>query len=166
MRQNRKSEAVGMGIQRIRSFEIDHNILEPGFYISREDGDIITYDLRTRKPNAGDYMSNLAMHSVEHMFATYIRNSEISASVVYFGPMGCQTGFYLLVKNETPETVFGMTKKVLRQIIDHEGAVFGASAKECGNYRNLSLDAAKDESRAYLAVLENKKTEGFAYPKG
>ncbi len=103
-----------MGIQRIRSFEIDHNILEPGFYISREDGDIITYDLRTRKPNAGDYMSNLAMHSVEHMFATYIRNSEISASVVYFGPMGCQTGFYLLVKNETPETVFGMTKKVLR----------------------------------------------------
>ena len=71
-------------MDRIKSFQINHNILEPGFYISREDGDIITYDLRTRKPNAGDYMSNSAMHSVEHMFATCIRNSKIAASFVSF----------------------------------------------------------------------------------
>lgn len=85
-------------MERIKSFTINHNILKPGFYISRKDGEIVTYDLRTRKPNAGDYMSNSAMHSVEHMFATCVRNSEIADDVVYFGPMGCQTGFYLVVR--------------------------------------------------------------------
>ena len=88
-----------MEIQRITSFSIDHNVLVPGFYSSRVDGNIVTYDLRTRRPNAGDYMTNSAMHSVEHLFATYIRNSEMGPDVVYFGPMGCQTGFYLLVKD-------------------------------------------------------------------
>ena len=85
-------------MERIKSFQIYHNILEPGFYISREDDNVITYDLRTRKPNSGDYMSNAAMHSLEHMFATYARNSEESENIIYFGPMGCQTGFYFLVK--------------------------------------------------------------------
>ena len=107
-------------MNRIKSFEINHNVLTPGFYISREDGDVITYDLRTRKPNAGDYMDNATMHSLEHMFATYVRNSEMSEDVVYFGPMGCQTGFYLLVRDRrSPKEVFEMTKKVLRQTIDH-----------------------------------------------
>ncbi len=154
-----------MEIQRIKSFEIDHDVLVPGFYISRVDGDITTYDLRTRRPNMGDYMSYLTMHSVEHMFATYIRNSEIASSVVYFGPMGCQTGFYLLVRDEAPEKVFEISKSVLAKICAHEGEVFGASAKECGNYRNLSLEAAKTECSSYLAVLENKNTLGFDYPK-
>lgn len=152
-------------MDRIKSFEINHNILEPGFYISREDADIITYDLRTRKPNAGDYMSNLAMHSVEHMFATFVRNSEIASDVVYFGPMGCQTGFYLLVRNQKPSAVFEITKRILKQILDYEGPVFGASAIECGNYCNLDLAAAKEECRAYLAVLENQTNMEFTYPK-
>ena len=131
------------------------NLLMPGFYISREDGDVITYDLRTRKPNAGDYMDNATMHSLEHMFATYIRNSEMGNEVVYFGPMGCQTGFYLLVRNSrSPKEVFAMTKEVLRQIYDHKGEVFGKSAIECGHYENLSLAAAKAEAATYLAVLE------------
>jgi S-ribosylhomocysteine lyase len=108
-------------MNRIKSFTINHNLLMPGFYISREDGDVITYDLRTRKPNAGDYMDNATMHSLEHMFATYIRNSEMGNEVVYFGPMGCQTGFYLLVRNSrSPKEVFAMTKEVLRQIYDHK----------------------------------------------
>ncbi|MDD6189878.1 MAG: S-ribosylhomocysteine lyase [Clostridiales bacterium] len=154
-----------MEIQRIKSFEIDHDILMPGFYISRVDGDIITYDMRTRRPNMGDYMSDLTMHSVEHMFATYIRNSEIASSVVYFGPMGCQTGFYLLVRNEEPDRVFEVSKSVLEKIIAHEGEVFGASAKECGNYRNLSLEAAKAECESYLKVLKEKSTAGYEYPK-
>lgn len=154
-----------MEIQRIKSFEIDHDILMPGFYISRVDGDIITYDMRTRRPNMGDYMSDLTMHSVEHMFATYIRNSEIASSVVYFGPMGCQTGFYLLVRNEEPDRVFEISKSVLEKIIAHEGGVFGASAKECGNYRNLSLEAAKTECERYLKVLKEKNTAGYEYPK-
>ena len=105
-------------MNRIKSFTINHNVLVPGFYISREDGDVITYDLRTRKPNAGDYMDNASMHSLEHMFATYIRNSKMGEDVVYFGPMGCQTGFYLLVRSkQSPKEVFAMTKEVLQQII-------------------------------------------------
>ena len=86
-------------MKRIASFTVDHDKLGPGIYVSRRDGDVTTYDLRTRKPNAGEYMDNRTMHSVEHMFATFIRNSEIADSVIYFGPMGCQTGFYLLTRD-------------------------------------------------------------------
>ena len=129
-------------MEKIKSFQINHNILKPGFYISREDDNVITYDLRTRKPNNGDYMDNATMHSLEHMFATFARNSEVAEKVVYFGPMGCQTGFYLLVKDIPSQEVFEITKQVLRQIIAHEGPVFGASAIECGHYENLSLEEA------------------------
>ena len=75
-------------VRRIKSFEVNHDLLEPGIYISRVDGDITTFDMRTRKPNAGDYMDNLTMHSLEHMFATYVRSSELGGDVIYFGPMG------------------------------------------------------------------------------
>lgn len=152
-------------MERIKSFEINHNILIPGFYVSREDGDIITYDLRTRKPNSGDYMSNSAMHSVEHMFATIVRNSEISDDVVYFGPMGCQTGFYLVVRAVAPAKVFEVTKSVLEQILEYEGEVFGASAIECGHYENLSLEEAKKECLAYLEVIKAQTNMEFTYPK-
>lgn len=153
-------------MNRIKSFDINHNVLEPGFYISRVDGDVVTYDLRTRKPNAGDYMDNATMHSLEHMFATFVRNSEMSEDVVYFGPMGCQTGFYLLVRDKRSHMeVFEMTKNVLAQTIAHEGEVFGASAIECGHYENLSLDAAKKEAERYLAVLEAQTNLAFTYPE-
>lgn len=152
-------------MEKIKSFQINHNILEPGFYISRQDGDIITYDLRTRKPNAGNYMDNATMHSLEHMFATYARNLSISENVIYFGPMGCQTGFYFLVKEETPIDVFEKTKEILRQILAYEGEVFGASAIECGNYANLSLDLAKAEAKKYLEVLEKQTNMEFTYPE-
>jgi S-ribosylhomocysteine lyase len=153
-------------MNRIKSFSINHNVLEPGFYISREDGDVITYDLRTRKPNAGDYMDNATMHSLEHMVATYARNSEMGQDVVYFGPMGCQTGFYLLVRNSrSPKEVFAMTKQVLQQTIDHTGEVFGASAIECGNYKNLSLEAAQVEAKRYLEVLNAQTNMEFVYPE-
>ena len=110
-------------------------------------------------------MSNADMHSVEHMFATYIRNSEIANSVIYFGPMGCQTGFYLLVKDVTAKKVFEITKDVLRKIIAHEGEVFGASAAECGHYENLDLGIAKEECKTYLAVLEAQTNTEFTYPE-
>lgn len=152
-------------MDRIKSFEINHNILEPGFYISREDGDIITYDLRTRKPNAGDYMSNSAMHSVEHMFATCVRNSEVSDNVVYFGPMGCQTGFYLVVRKEEPKKIFELTKSILKEILAYEGPVFGASAIECGHFENLSLKEAKTECQRYLEVIEKQTNMEFTYPE-
>ena len=96
--------------KKIESFKIDHNKLTPGIYVSRTDGDIVTYDLRTRKPNCGDYMDNATMHSVEHMIATYIRSSSIADDIIYFGPMGCQTGFYLLVRNADNDTVLAVLK--------------------------------------------------------
>ena len=94
------------------------------------------------------------------------RNSEMGNEVVYFGPMGCQTGFYLLVRNSrSPKEVFAMTKEVLRQIYDHKGEVFGKSAIECGHYENLSLAAAKAEAATYLAVLEEQTNMDFTYPE-
>lgn len=152
-------------MERIKSFQINHNILEPGFYISREDDNVITYDLRTRKPNSGDYMDNATMHSLEHMFATYSRNSKVSDKVVYFGPMGCQTGFYFLVKDLAPVEVFELTKQLLADILAYEGPVFGASAIECGNYANLDLNLAKAEAARYLEVLNNQKNMEFTYPE-
>ncbi len=152
-----------MEVQKIQSFTVDHDKLEPGLYVSRVDGNVTTYDLRTRKPNAGDYMDNLTMHSVEHLFATYIRSSDIGANVLYFGPMGCQTGFYLLVADTPREQVLAAIETVLRQILAHTGPVFGAVRRECGNYRNLNLEAAQLECRRYLDVLERAKPITFAY---
>ena len=152
-------------MERIKSFQIDHNILEPGFYISREDDNVITYDLRTRKPNAGNYMDNATMHSLEHMFATYARNSAEADKIVYFGPMGCQTGFYFLVKDLAPVEVFELTIEILEDIIAYEGPVFGASAIECGNYANLDLALAKEEAVKYLEVLNNWENMQFTYPE-
>jgi len=146
----------------IKSFTVDHDYIEPGIYISRIDGDITTYDMRTRKPNMGDYMDNLTMHSLEHMFATYIRNSKIGENVIYFGPMGCRTGFYLLVRNADNDEVLSEVKDTLRNIISHKGEMFGATRKECGNYRELSLTAGKASAMRYLAVLENSSVD-FKY---
>ncbi len=151
-----------MDIERITSFTQDHDKITPGLYISRIDGSLITYDMRTRKPNGGEYMDNITMHTVEHMFATYIRNSEIGGNIIYFGPMGCQTGFYLIVRNEKPERVLEIIKKTLVLIINHKGEVFGASRKECGNYKNLALQPCIDECKKYLDVLNSKEID-FKY---
>ena len=86
-------------MNRIQSFSINHDKLLPGLYVSRVDGDVTTYDMRHRRPNTGDLLDNATLHSLEHLFATYIRNSELGPDILYFGPMGCQTGFYLLVRN-------------------------------------------------------------------
>ena len=149
-------------INKIASFTVDHDLLTEGIYVSRIDGDITTYDLRTRVPNAGDYMDNLTMHSVEHMFATYVRASEICDRVMYFGPMGCQTGFYLLVRNADNEEVLATVKDVLAKIVNHDGEMFGAVKKECGNYLNLDLAVAKRECERYLAILSSKEND-FMY---
>lgn len=153
-----------MKVEKIQSFRVDHDFITPGIYISRIDGDITTYDLRTRKPNCGNYMDNLTMHSVEHMFATYVRSSDIGDKVIYFGPMGCQTGFYLLVRSHDHGEIFEAVKTVLRRIIDHGGQMFGADRKECGNYENLNLESAKKECRAYLETLEATGVPTFEYP--
>ena len=140
---------------KITSFTVDHRKIEPGMYISRTDNDITTYDMRTRKPNCGEYMDNITMHTLEHMFATFVRNSEIANDVIYFGPMGCQTGFYLLVRNANNNRVYEITLDILRKIINYNGDVFGSSETECGNYKNLNLESAKKEAKSYLEILEN-----------
>lgn len=152
-------------MNRIASFSVDHDFIKKDIYISRIDGDITTYDIRTRIPNAGDYMDNVTMHSLEHMFATYIRNSDIGESVIYFGPMGCRTGFYLLVRNESPQTVLENVMTVLEKIVCHDGDMFGATRKECGNYCELDLDSAKREARTYLDEIKDRE-HNFIYPKG
>lgn len=148
----------------IASFTVDHDFIVPGIYISRIDGDIVTYDLRTRRPNCGDYMDHLTMHSVEHMLATLLRNSSIADSVIYFGPMGCQTGFYLLVRDDiSKERVLDELKKALGGVISHKGEIYGKDRKACGNWQNLSLDAAKTECERYLGALNTKEWD-FTYP--
>ena len=152
-------------IKKITSFTVDHRTIVPGIYVSRTDGDIVTYDMRTRRPNCGDYMDNSTMHSFEHLFATYVRNSAVGERVIYFGPMGCQTGVYLLLRDSNNEEALSVVKETLRLMIAHEGEVFGASEVECGNYKNLSADAARLEAERYLAVLEASDNT-FEYPAG
>lgn len=149
-------------IARIASFSINHDILLPGIYVSRVDGDVTTYDLRHRRPNTDDLIDNSTLHSLEHMFATYIRNGELRNNIIYYGPMGCQTGFYLLIRGSDNETVLREVKKTCERILAHEGPVFGAASRECGNYRNLNLEKAKIEARRYLDEL-NSREQTFTY---
>ena len=150
-------------IKRIPSFTVNHNVLEPGFYISRIDGDITTYDLRTRKPNADSYMDHSTMHTAEHMFATLIRNSEIADDVVYFGPMGCRTGFYFLTTGMTHAEAIELTKAALDFIKDYDGEIPGATAVECGNYREHDLAGAKNEAAMQAEVLKNWTDKDLYY---
>ena len=149
-------------VRRISSFSVDHDLIDEGIYISRIDGDITTYDMRTRKPNMGDYMDNITMHSMEHMFATYVRNSKIGEDVIYFGPMGCRTGFYLLVRNADNAQVLDVVLEVLSKIAFEADVMFGASRVECGNYLELDLDSAKREAKRYLDAL-NSRAQDFKY---
>lgn len=151
-------------MRRISSFDVDHTRLECGMYISRIDGDVITYDLRVKKPNSGDLMTNEQMHTAEHMIATFVRNSEIGEEVIYFGPMGCQTGFYLLVRDSVkPEKVLEVVKEILDRTTEYDGEVFGCSEKECGNYRSLDLNEAKTVCDEYAAILKNiEKVKTYA----
>ncbi len=149
-----------MDIKKNASFTVDHRKFGEGLYISRIDGDITTYDMRIKKPNSGDVLDNVCMHTFEHMFSTYIRNSNLC--VIYFGPMGCQTGFYLLVRNANNNEVLAEIKIALSKITEHTGKVFGASEEECGNYKTLELEKAIKVSKDYLSVLE-QKTVDFKY---
>lgn len=148
----------------IKSFQVNHNYIKEGLYVSRMDGDITTYDIRTRRPNMGDYMDNITMHSVEHMIATYARNGKYGENVIYFGPMGCRTGFYLLTRGLTNEQALDLLTDALEKTAVHEGEVFGATREQCGNYRELSLDAAKRECARFLAVLRSEPVT-FSYPE-
>ena len=153
-------------MQQIASFQVDHDKITPGMYISRIDGDITTFDLRTRTPNAGEYMDNVTMHSVEHMLATYVRNSEIGQNVIYFGPMGCRTGFYLLLAGDlTSRDALPLVRDCFRFVRDFRGEVPGASAKDCGNYLDMNLPMANYWGAKYAALLESITDDRLVYPE-
>lgn len=108
-------------MKKIASFTINHNTLMPGVYISRIDGDITTYDMRFVKPNTPPYLPNPVMHTIEHLFATYARNSKFADNVIYFGPMGCRTGFYFLVRDMSNEDALQLIKDTIKQCAEHKG---------------------------------------------
>ena len=154
-------------MQKIKSFEIDHTKLEKGLYISRVDGDIITYDLRMVKPNTPPFLENGGIHTFEHLMATYLRNSENKENVIYVGPMGCRTGFYVIFKgNLDSKDIIDIMKEMFKFIADYEGDVPGADPRSCGNYLDQNLPMAKYEANKFLKeVLNNIKDENLVYPE-
>lgn len=142
-------------MKRIASFEVNHDVLERGFYPSRVDRDVFTYDLRFKKPNGGEYLDIKAMHSLEHMMATVARNSDYADKVVYFGPMGCRTGFYLLLFGTEYDEAKNFALDCLKKCLDFT-VVPGSERVECGNYLEHDLVGAKREITDYLALMESK----------
>ena len=139
-------------MDKIASFQKDHNALRPGLYFSTRICGVETYDLRFKKPNEGDYIQNAALHSIEHMLATALRNGRAAKNIVYFGPMGCRTGFYLL----TAGISFDEAYVALREGMDaamRMDEVPGSAKQECGNYLEHDLALAKAELSAYAALL-------------
>lgn len=151
-------------MKKIASFTVNHDKLEKGMYISRIDGDVITYDIRMKKPNGGDYLSNGALHTFEHLFATYARNSGDADAVIYVGPMGCRTGFYLLLRDTVgKERVIALVKDSFAFISHFQGEIPGSRREECGNYREHDLEGARETARDMLQVLETWTEEKLAY---
>lgn len=150
----------------IASFTIDHDLLDVGMYTSRVDGDVVTYDVRMKKPNAGEYLEDSGLHTFEHLFATFARNSEYSDSVVYVGPMGCRTGFYFLVRDSiSPEKAINIVYDAFCFIADFEGTIPGSERKECGNYVAHDLVAAKKYAKDMLPILRDWTVEKLVYPR-
>ena len=154
-------------MERIASFTVDHTVLVPGLYLSRRDGTTVTFDLRFKKPNTGDLLSNAELHSGEHVIATLLRNSPQKDAVIYFGPMGCQTGFYFLFDGEklSNANAVRLLQRVFTAAAKFDGAMPGASARECGNYRNLDVELARRCCAYYADVIADWSEEKLVYPE-
>ena len=151
-------------MKRIASFSVNHDTLEKGMYVSREDGDVITYDIRMKKPNAGDYLSSPAAHTIEHLFATYARNSDFTDNVIYVGPMGCRTGFYLLLRDSVSRAdAIKLVIDSMAFIKDFTGEIPGSKREECGNYKEHDLQGAKLVAADMLSVLADWQEKNLAY---
>lgn len=148
----------------IPSFQIDHEILKRGIYISRIDDDITTYDIRMKEPNREPVLTNSALHTIEHLFATYVRNTEFGDNIIYFGPMGCRTGFYFLTRSLSDNYSIQLIKDAFQYIADFWGTIPGAAPKECGNYKEHNLLQAKEEAKQFLEVIKDWTREDLTYP--
>ena len=142
-------------MEKIAAFQKDHDKLMPGFYLSGTANGVSTFDLRFKKPNQGDFIAQPALHSIEHIMATVLRNGGHKNDIVYFGPMGCRTGFYLLTVNMDEKTVRNTLKEALAAALDFD-SVPGAEKAECGNYLEHDLNGAKKECAEYLRLLEGQ----------
>lgn len=158
-------------MEKITSFTIDHIKLQPGLYVSRKDrvGDSIvtTFDLRLTSPNEEPVMNTAEIHTMEHLAATFLRNDpDWKDRVLYFGPMGCRTGFYLLLAGDLCSTdALPLVRDCFRFIGAYQGEVPGASAKDCGNYLDMNLPMANYWGRRYAALLENIPADRLVYPE-
>lgn len=158
-------------MEKIASFTIDHLRLRPGLYVSRKDRigaeTVTTFDLRITAPNIEPVMNTAKVHAIEHLGATYLRNDPAwKDRVVYFGPMGCRTGFYLLLSGDlASEDVLSLVADTFRFIRDFSGEIPGASAKDCGNYLDMNLPMAQFHARRYVSVLETAAPETLRYPE-
>lgn len=153
-------------MKRIESFCVNHDKLTPGMYVSRIDGDAITYDVRMVVPNAGIYLENDGIHTFEHLFATYVRNTEYSDAVVYVGPMGCRTGFYFLVRDSmTQETAIALVQQTMDFVCAFEGTIPGSAKEECGNYLSHDLEGAKRIAEKMREVLKDWTPAQLVYPE-
>ena len=151
-------------MKKIASFTVDHNKIDKGMYVSRIDGDVITYDVRMKKPNGGDYLPYAAAHTIEHLFATFARNTDVADSVVYVGPMGCRTGFYFLTRdNVSYEKAISIVLDSMSFVKDFEGEIPGTSAEECGNYKEHDLEGAKQIAADMVNVLSDWNVEKLTY---
>ena len=158
-------------MEKITSFTIDHIRLQPGLYVSRKDKvgaeTVTTFDLRLTSPNEEPVLNTAEVHTIEHLAATYLRNDPVwQDKVLYFGPMGCRTGFYLLLAGDyTSEDVLGLVTDCFRFVRDFTGEVPGASAKDCGNYLDMNLPMAKYWGGRYTALLETIDSSRMIYPE-
>lgn len=140
-------------MEKIPSFQKNHDILAVGLHAATDKNGITTFDLRFKKPNAGDYITPDALHTVEHMMATVLRNSREGGNIVYFGPMGCRTGFYLLTVNLSYEEVLALLKESIPAALALD-EIPGSRREECGNYLAHDMQGAKEELATYLEILE------------
>ena len=158
-------------MEKITSFTIDHIKLQPGLYVSRKDKvgseTVTTFDLRVTKPNDEPVINTAEMHTIEHLAATYLRNdAQWKDKVLYFGPMGCRTGFYLLLAGDyASRDVVELVKACFCFVRDFRGEVPGASAKDCGNYLDMNLPMANHWGRRYAALLETIPEDRLVYPE-
>lgn len=159
-------------MEKITSFTIDHLKLLPGVYVSRKDkakdAVVTTFDIRMTRPNYEPVMNTAEVHAIEHLAATFLRNHEtIKDKVLYFGPMGCRTGFYLLLAGDYESTdIVPLMRELFSFIADYEGEIPGACAKDCGNYLDMNLSMAKYWAKRYLEeVLDNIDDSRLVYPE-
>lgn len=158
-------------MEKITSFTIDHIRLQPGLYVSRKDRvgaeTVTTFDLRLTSPNEEPVMNTAEIHTMEHLAATFLRNDPAwKDKVLYFGPMGCRTGFYLLLSGDySSRQILPLVRGCFRFIADFQGAVPGASARDCGNYLDMNLPMANYWGRKYTALLDNIDDSRLVYPE-